>query len=313
MKKAMWIFLCCVLLIGAFFLGTRFSAAEPKAETAQPGQALQLTVTMDTDAGFRDIPLEQEPYDKMTCLGIADAAIVVDGVSYDLEQALAGKVISAADLAAAAKQDAARDLCGEVAQSENGLSVYTYYYPDFRLRHIYDLYETPDGQQHQIADILLYSAASEPGFVPPYDENGVPIDYENWGLTLELAKVDAQEAVVAIQQQGGQQFGRLNLREFVLCAQNPDTGAWEELPLLEGVEKSYTYIREENNEPDPERFLTMGGKVEIPLALAESYGPLQPGQYQLRLQIADFYEDPAIPPLSRNYHDAQWYVLEFTI
>ena len=313
MKKAISICLCCVLLIGAFFLGTRFPAAEPKAETAQPGQALQLTVTMDTDAGFRDIPLEQEPYDKMTYLGIADAAIVVDGVSYDLEQALASKVISAADLAAAAKQDAARGLCGEVAQSENGLSVFTYYYTDFRLRHIYDLYETPDGQQHRIAEILLYSTANEPGFMPAYDENGEPIDYENWGLELELAKADAEEAVVSIHQQGGQQFGRLNLREFMLCAQNPDTGVWEELSLLEGVEKSYTYIREEAEEPNSGRYLTMGGEAEIPLPIAESYGPLQPGQYQLRLQIADFYEDPAIPPLSRNYHDAQWYVLEFTI
>ncbi len=119
--------------------------------------------------------------------------------------------------------------------------------------------------------------------------------------------------MVSIHQQGGQQFGRLNLREFMLCAQNPDTGVWEELPLLEGVEKSYTYIREEAEEPNSGRFLTMGGEAEIPLPIAESYGPLQPGQYQLRLQIADFYEDSAIPPLSRNYHDAQWYVLEFTI
>jgi len=52
---------------------------------------------------------------------------------------------------------------------------------------------------------------------------------------------------------------------------------------------------------------------ELSFDFARLYGQLPAGDYVLSLQIVDLYDEEKAHLLMRNYHDEQWYDIEFTI
>ena len=165
----------CILLIFACFLGTVAGTVPEKA-------SLRIAVTPEYGSGYTKIPLPQSKFKEVTLWDIADITIDIDGTTRKLADALQDGSVTVEQLIADARQDADQGYCHEKATSKNGLTEFTYYYGDFRLHYVYDIYETPDGKQHLIADFSIIESHSDVvSYRYSYDENGNCIDFEDWG------------------------------------------------------------------------------------------------------------------------------------
>jgi len=308
MKKIIGVILICLLL------GAVNTAAAQAAIPEEPAQRnLRISFTPAYHSGFTTIPLEQGNFRSIAYLDVENVTIDIDGTVMKLEDALREGRTSVEELIADARQDASQGLCHEAAVSKNGLTEFTYHYGEFNLRYIYDLYETPDGGQHLIADFLIYEARSEPQFLPVDANTGDFIDYEDWGLDFEISRIDFSGITITCRQSGGQQLGALNAGGVILSKKDPNTQALEQVQPLTEEAQPIPYAGSRHWDPNPEGCLTMGGTKELSFDFAGLYGQLPTGDYVLSLQIVDLYDEEDVHPLMRNYHDEQWYDIEFTI
>lgn len=321
MKKVIPCVLICIFLICVFFLGKSLGSAENTTagiEVAIPEesaeQSLRISANIDKNEGFKVISLEQGNYQEISYLNLINVSIEIDGTTMQLEDALLEGFTSVDELIAHARKDAANGLCGESSKSENGLTEFKYHYPEFTIRYIYDLYETPDGRQHLIADFLIYGVGSDPQFMHAADEQtGRPIDYEDWGLDFEIKHLTSSSITIQCSQSGGQQIGKLNAGGIVLYRKNPNTDELEYVDPLSEEGNNAVFAGGKNWEPNPDDFLTMGGTKELSFNLQQLYGLLTDGEYELGLHIVDWYNKEDVHSLMRNYYDTQWYAIEFTI
>lgn len=303
MKRRTVTVLGCCLLIGVFVAGMclgHWGRITPKVGQAQ--RNLLISVTDDWKGGFTTIPLDHGKYGQIKWLNLDNVTIQIDGVSMKLEDAIQKGYTSVDQIIADARKDASLGICHEVAKSRNGLTQFFYYYPEFNLHYVYDIYETPDGNKHLISDFLIYGTGSEPSFAYTWDENGEPIDYEDWGLRFDISEVSVSGISISCSQVSGQQLGELSIRTSWLEKRNPNTS---ELELIDTLG--------EDDDPVPTSKLVMEGTTELSVDFVALYGDLPAGDYVLVLEIIDNYDKEAVPSLMRKYHDSQWYYLEFTI
>lgn len=301
MRKVFAMMLLCAALMGVLFPGARAEGSEADQ------RHLRISATVNADAGFTNIPLEQGNYKELSLLNLENVTIDLDGAALTLEDALREGRVTPEQLVAWARLDASQGLCNEVAKSKNSLTEFTYRYPKYgyTLRSIYDLFEAPNGRQYLIADVTIYAASTEPRYSLPVDEQtGCTIDYEDWGLDFEISQVDRTGLTIACTQSGGQQLGTLEVQTQWLERKNPDTLAWE------NVEEAQTGTAWAPPANGP---LTMGGTSSLFFDFAEPFGSLPAGDYRLTVEIADHYNEAEVHPLMRNYRDVQWYTIEFTI
>lgn len=301
MKRIICVVLSCFLLIGVFAGGIcigYFGRITPRAKQAD--RNLLISVTDDWTGGFTTIPLEYGKYRQIKWLNLDNVTIQIGGVSMKLEDAIQKGYSSVDQIIADARKDASLGICHEVAKSQNGLTEFFYFYPEFNLHYVYDIYETPDGKKHLIVDFLIYETGSEPNFTYTWNENGEPIDYEDWGLCFDISEVNASSISIFCSQCGGQQFGELYVETSWLQKKNPNT-----LELVQPLDLE--------QDPIPTTKLAMEGTTELSVDFATLYGNLPTGNYVLALEIIDRYDKEEIPSLMRKYHDSQWYYLEFTI
>lgn len=318
MKKAVGVVLGCLLLAGAFLLGryvgVRESDALGAADSGQQNLRISFTADYGMDAHFTTISLEQGNYPDVTYLGMHDVTLDVDGTEMPLEDALQKGKVSVEELVAYARQDAAQGFCQERWKSENGLAVFTYYYGDFNVRCVYDVYETPANGKKLITDFLIYESRSEPTFSPVDSETGEALDKEDWGLNFAVTQADSSGVTIACTQSGGQQMGQLNCGGYLLYRKNADTQELDTVPTLYDQNPPIAFFTTvEDWDPDPDGFLTMNGKTELSFDFTQIYGVLPAGEYVLALQVVDCYNPSDVPPLMRNYQDAQWYDIAFSI
>ena len=318
MKKAFGIVLGCLVLIGTFFTG--WYAGRMESGTAgmanSQRQNLRISFTPDygMDAGFTTISLEQGNYPDVTYLGMHDVTVNVDGFEMPLEDALKSGEVSVEELVADARQDAALGICQERWKSENGLAVFTYYYGDFNVRCVYDVYETPANGKKLIADFLIYESRQEPSFSLVDSETGAALDEEDWGLEFEVTQADSSGVTIVCVQSGGQQMGQLNCGGYRLYRKNADSQELDMVSTLDDQNPPMAWFSSvEDWIPDPDGFLTMNGITELSFDFTQIYGPLPAGDYELILQVVDCYNPSDVPSLMRNYHDNQWYNIEFSI
>lgn len=319
MKKIVTGILICILFISTFFLGKHVGSAEsavPSEEVTAAKEATEpnLRISFDNNiqSSFR-IPLEQGNYRCVTCHNIENVTIEAGGITMKLEDALQEGHISVDEMIALARQDASMGFCNEVAKSKNGVTVFTYHYQEFRLRCVYDLYETPDGGRHLSTGCMIYGNGSEPQFFPGIDDTGRRIDYEDWGLLFEVLKSDPDSITINCSQSGGQQIGSLIIEDSMLYKKNYDTNDLERIELLPERWNTITDNESDYWELNPDQFLSMDGTKELHLDFTQLYGQLCAGEYLLCLKIADQYNEEDVHPLMRNYYDAQWYEIIFTI
>lgn len=235
----------------------------------------------------------------LNCMDVRDVRVTIDGEDLPLEDALSQNIINEEDIFYFARKDARNGICEEVYESELGLAHFTFFYPEYTLRLIYDVYETPDGKQHLISDIGLYP----PNFNPEtytifYNDGMVYYDFEDWGINFTVTNVTPTGLTIMTTQSGGQQIGQLKLRSYFIGKQDGTS-----LDKLDGTrEHQYTDIA-----------ISMNGTTEIIIDWTDVFGPLPAGSYQLHLSLEDDYDKSAVHPLMRNYYDNQDYFIDFNI
>ena len=306
MKKAFGTITVILLLLVTLSLGaTVFAADNDAGIKATPpekleGRNLKISVLNYTFDGGETIALNGGNYASVTLYNLADVTIDLGGETVALRDALEKNRISGDELVALARLDAAQGVCNETAKSKNGLTEFTYHYPEFSLHCVYDIYETPDGKQHLIKDLSLYGAKNTPEYSYAFDKDGQPIDYEDWGLEFRISEVNSKGMRLTCSQSGGQQLGTLSLELALLS--NAGTDQYE--PIDSIIPKGETAAASEIN---------MDGVTELSFDFEKIYGALPAGDYELTLQVADRYDKNALSALTRKYHDTQWYSVAFTI
>ncbi len=312
-KGAVWTILTAALLfgLGGFFLGKNHTPVESPGSVTEDalsekadGQKLHISVTVDKAAGLTAVPVAEGDWDKITYLGISEATIAVDGANLKLDNAIREGRISVDQIVSRAKLDAKAGFCAELSESKNGLTRFTYRYPEYDLLYIYDVYETPDGEQNLISEFGICEPERTPSFLYMNDETGKPIDYEDWGLDFEISEIRSDGITLNCAHYGGQQLGDLYVRFYNLYKKDAETHAEEFMEPL---------IDEFRGESNLDILINREGETEIPVDFTHLHGELPAGDYVIYLMIDDVYNKEEVHPLMRNYYDNQFFGLPFTI
>lgn len=248
--------------------------------------------------GWVTIPADQLggnfPED-ITYKNVSNVTIEVDGTVYPLEEAIRDGLITVEEIFAYARIDARNGLCQEHHSTRNGLTYFIYSYPWCDIRLSYDVYETPDGQQHLISYFGI-SDSSGTIYSVHQDEEGNVIDREDWGLTFTAVSATPTTLTYQCQHSGGQQIGTLSAYSYCIF-----TDSMSSLDQLKDSQSS------------AEAPLAMNGTCENTIDWTGVYGELPAGNYILRLGVKDFYDEEQMHPLMKNFYDHQYYDFPFTI
>lgn len=215
-----------------------------------------------------------------------------------LEDAIRDQYISVEEIVAFAAIDAKNGFCTESTETQNGLTLFSYSYPQYTLRTIHDVYETPDGQAHLINTLELSSPSVHhgfPSFLADDTDPYVYIDREDWGLSFSVAECDSTGVKLQSSQAGGQQLGDLFVTEYRIYAQStdsllfPDSDCFDNLPIA------------------------MDSTGELFISWGELSPHLVAGNYVLHITVTDQYDPSQVHPLMKNFYDSQRYYIPFTI
>lgn len=225
--------------------------------------------------------------------GVSNVCVTIGGETIPLEQAVKEEKCSVEELIAYAQVDARLGLCTEGECTYNGLTKFTYTYPDYMLITIHDVYETPNGTNYTIN----YFTVTTPQELTPAPigytdmQTGQYLDLEDWGITFTPTEITEKGILIETTQQGGQNFGDLYLTDFYLVSE-PDREY-----LGETMADVYLPI-------------TMGGTGTIQLDWNQA---MPAGDYTLVVRLEEIYNRDEMPSLMRNYHDTQQYLIPITI
>lgn len=306
MKRQVFLSLLLVisLLTGCTSAGTQqTSAVETSPSESTPvetGQKLCITAVTnhEVDARFQSGELAGNFSYSLHYDNVEDVQIRLDEESMPLEDALAKSRITEEEIFCLARADARNGFCEETVESNLGVSHFTYQYPDINIRLVYDVYETPDGNQHLISHMAVYPPSDNIIRGPYTDfrdkETMQRLDWEDWGLSFTVTESTPTSVTIQCQQSGGQQIGQLFVDWYFLY--NADDS-----------------VKDSGESPSCSVPLTMNGATTFTLDWAEAYGALPSGDYRVSLNIRDHFEESQVHPLMRDFHDWQAYDLDFTI
>ena len=273
----------------------------PKNENPTvPTQLLNITVT--ASEGSIDIIQPKDLGSNMdyplSYTGLKDVMIDIEGVAKELEYAIRDGDISLAEIFAYARSDAENGFCEVSIRSRNGLSSFFYSYPEYDLKLVYDVYETPDGELHLISEMALYKPGEETLRIYRDGADKV-LDLEDWGITLEVVEANANAITLSYTQSGGQQIGTLSAFAFMLIQDG------QYMASLDGD----TAVSHEITETP----LSSNDTTHFSIDWTDIYGTLSPGEYVIRVIVKDIYEESQVHPLMRNFYDIQHYEISFTV
>lgn len=233
------------------------------------------------------------------CLNITGASIEIDGQSMPLNEALRDGFITEEEIFCNARLDAREGFCEETYESLNGLTNFTFTYPGYKLRLLYDIYECPDGEQRLISYMAVYGRDKDlaPCHLFIDEETGI-IDREDWGLDFEVTEVSHTGLTLRCTQSGGQLIGQPEILNYSLVSHNGNN-----LTRNEGFEAS----------PSLNATLQTDDVTELTIDWTEPYGELSSGEYEVVLWIKDTYDESQKHPLMRNFYDTQIYAVRFTV
>lgn len=127
--------------------------------SGRESRMLPITFTEDPQ-GETVIAVEEPHFREIRCLGVKDVSITLQGKDMPLEEALLSRKLTVSDLAARAQVDAQLGICQEVIQSQEGLTTFSYEYPEFTFRYVFDVREDKDGQT-LVAEAAILGKAAE--------------------------------------------------------------------------------------------------------------------------------------------------------
>lgn len=284
-----------LLLLTLTFLSPQANA--DSSEKPAPAKRLTVTATQDKSAPSVQVPLEElDPGNKasLTYVGLTDVCIETSQGKKSLETGIQDGDISVEEIFAYARLDARNGFCTEHKNSIHGLTHFIYVYPGYKLYAAYDLYETPDGKQHLVNELVFAAKSSNLTF--SYED----LDQEDWGLTFEVSQADAHSVTLTCTQKGGQQAGKLVLEGYHIFDEN-----YAELE----TKKTITDVKDFLSAVS----LPMNGSDSFTIRWEDLYGTLPKGTYRMDLHIQDDYEKSQLHPLQEKFHDNQRYWVSFDI
>lgn len=304
-QKLILIILALVLVIlvgfGGYVLGQ--GASSTHSESASD-RHLRINATPDEDAGdvvFTSSELGGNFTEGLGYRSVTNVTIEINGETMKLEEALRDGAISQEEIFFYARLDAAEGICEENSVSTNGLTNFTYSYPEYDLRLIYDIYETPDGQQHLISNMGIYMTGTAPSaYRTFYDtETNTRYDAEDWGLGFKIEDVTSSGIKLSCTQTGGQQIGQLYVTYYLL---RNDEGWVDRIDGNSGEAPDYDDCA-----------INMDGTTEVVIDWGNYFGELPSGSYTLELYVKDIYDESQVHPLMMDYYDLQAYLVDFQI
>lgn len=266
-----------------------------------------LSISLSTDpmlssvTTFNSEELGDNFTEGLTYWYVTNVSIGIEGNSIKLETALREGLITENDILYYARLDAANGICREICESTHGLTNFTYFYPEYSLRIIYDILETPDGQQYLISDMSIYPPDDAPSayFVFFDSETSTRYDIEDWGVEFKVDSSSPTGITIICSQSEGQQIGFLNIISYSL------SNAEDIVDRTDGVESE--------NPRYEDGIIQMNGTTNIEINWSEYYGELPSGTYTLALYVKDEYSKDQIHPLMVDYYDFWCYEVEFSI
>lgn len=300
-KNKFYLFLVIFILIITLCSCVKHPVDEEDIQNTENTTYLNLSVTVSPNDGCTIIPAQDIsssfPID-LKIYNLSNIAINIDGIETPLVNAFQQELVTPEEIFAFAQIDTRKGNCDMESISIQGLTYHIFTYPKFDLAVVYDILETPDGKQHLIHtmsfDMAYRCKPEDEQIIYTDDITGKALDRENWGLTLDTVEVAPTGITVSCTQEGGQQFGQLDIDEFLLYS-------YESNGLLGGFNKI------ENGT------IQMNAASDIVIDWTTSHGELSPGTYFIRLYMKDNYDPSVIHPLTKNYYDTQSYDIEFTI
>ena len=229
--------------------------------------------------------------------GVTNVTIDIDGTSVKLEDAIHDGLITPAQLFTFPRLDAENGFCTESTRvGRTGLTAFVYTYPDAEVWMVYDVWNTPDGQQHLIQDFRIFrpggSKSESPGSYLDL-ESYTRLDREDWGITLQMKEVSSTSMRLICTQSDGQQIGQLHMFAYSIRS--------EQGPVGEPVMVDFSTDIQTNS------------TTELLLDWTDLYGALPSGEYMVILALQDIYNSDSVHPLMVNYTDYQDYELPFSI
>lgn len=310
-SKKQTIIISSIILISSLFLWGCIpqghdSPTIARTESDYSDRYLTISLTVNKESS-NNVALSYEELggnftEGLVYCNVSDVSIEIDENTMKLETALHEGLVTESDIFYYARLDAKNGICRETCESIKGLTNFTYCYPEYDLRIIYDILETPDGQQRLISDIGIYP----PGYdrSPYYNffdsKTGERYIIENWGLDFNVKEVSPTGILVNCTQSEGQQIGQLYVTHFTLTNANGN-------------------ILRRSDEAESEAVcydagaIDMGGTTTISIDWSDYHGELPSGNYKLDLSVQDKFDESQVHPLMVDYYDIYNYGLEFSI
>lgn len=310
-RKRTFISLFVLFLASVIFSGC-FQSSSPQNEPYEINQNPTETITEDSRKLHISADILQS--DKLTLFtaqdlnnavnqplmyfGLQNVRIDINGISYKFEDALKNQDISPEEIFLYARMDAKSGICIEESISTNGLTKFIYQYPEYDIKIVYDILETPDGKQHLINDLALYKKGlnKERFYV---DESGTLLDREDWGVSFTVTEVTPTSLTIQCTQSDGEHIGEITTECYYLVADSNTS-----VPAMQ-KEKEYHIL--------PQTVLKNSETTIIKIDWTDIYGNLPIGNYKLWLQLRDNFDKSGLHPLMQDFYEAQVYWIEFTI
>ena len=294
--------LCCVFLLLSACTG-QATAAPAETMPAERGRWLDISAEVLAENPKPTTELTVPGTDRtLSYKGLIEPKILIDGSYVPLEKAVENGQITPEQVVCYAQLDAAEKNCREFYYTENGLTQFTYFYEDYVVWVVWDVFQTPAKGDRLIREVLICdyiqtSNLSNSGFK---DENGNSLGSEDWGLTFEVAEVTATGMTLRITQSGGQHIGKLCITQFTMTPYEW-TGEGE-VPV--------DFVGYMLNAEDGQYVIENDGVTEFYFDWEAQYGAIAPGSYQLRLYLQDAFDARDVHPLMRDFTDAQMHTIE---
>ena len=297
-----------LLLATALLLSGCAAPSQPAAETNQAvrfetsTRHLNISLKQDEDASqiFRPDELGGNFLHNMQYRQVKDVMISLDKENLPLEDALKQGKLTEEDILYFARQDARTGFCKTEAVSLRGVTNFYFHYPEYSIKIIHDVQETPDGGQYLISQMHVYTPKLDmkptTHFFNP--ETNEYLDLEDWGLTFDVQQVAPTGITFTCTQSAGQQIGTLAIKYYYLTE---TTGPF--LQKAVGTEGAHFEALT----------LDMDGTSTFTIDWTEWYGALPSGEYIFLLDIFDLFEPEQVPPLTVDFHTRQLYSIAISI
>lgn len=311
-KRTFALVICTLILLNSL---SGCSAAENPQPTSQietsatpisteATKYLRISAVANVKAGYTSFSPEElggNYNNTLSYLCLQNVTVTLECGTMYLEDAIREGEITVEEMLAYARIDARNGFCGTSTYTENGLTRFTYHYPDFDLWTIHDIFETPDGREQLISDFGLCAPGLDPSQFYMDEATGKPLGYEDWGITLEVTESSPSSIQVACSQTGGQQIGSLTTEFFTLYHLSPESSMEEYIQPVSGSSNAIHMP------------ITPEGITQITIDLASCYGELPAGNYIVYLSIEDHYNQADVHPLMKNYYDEQLFDVPFSL